>query len=85
MRIDARVDNRPRTPSSVGFVYVSNREGAKNSGGKRAGRLPAQVNTGNRRRGRLLVLGECTHRLVISGISLVRYLSGQTQRHQWRK
>ena len=74
-----------RTNQVNHYVSCCNREGAKNSGGKRAGRLPAHVITGKRRPGRLLVLGEYTHRLVISGISLVGYLSGQTQRHQWRK
>ena len=54
----------------------------KNSGGKRQADYQPQVTTGKRRPDRLLVLGGCTHRPEISGISLVRYLSGQSQRRQ---
>ena len=64
---------------------MANKVGAKNSGGKTAGPLPATGNTGKRRGNQLLVLGECTHRLVTSGISLVAHLSGQTVRSQRRK
>ena len=49
---------------SLGSSSSSNREGAKNSGGKKAGRSPAQVSTG-----RLMVLGGCTQLLVTSGKS----------------
>ena len=54
----------------------------KNSGGKRQADYQPQVSTGKRRPGRLMVLGDYTHRSETSGNSLVSYLSGQTQRHQ---
>ena len=54
----------------------------KNSGEKRQAHYQPQLSTGKRRGDRPVVLGGCTHLLVTSGISLVRYLSGQTQRSQ---
>ena len=54
----------------------------KNSGGKGQAYYQPQVSAGKRQLGRLLVLGEYTHRTETSGISLVTTLSGQTQRHQ---
>ena len=63
----------------------SNREGAKNSGGKKAGLLPATGKYRYRRPDRLVVLGDYTLRQVTSENSLVRYLSGQTQRGQRRE
>ena len=67
----------------INYREVGNREGAKKYRWEKAGLLPAQVTTGKRRPDRPLVLGRCTHRPEISGISLVSYLSGHTQRHQW--
>ena len=67
------------------LLDFGNREGAKNSGGKKAGLQPATGNTGTHQVDRLLVLGGCTHLLMTSENPLVRYLSGQTQRGQRRK
>ena len=62
-------------PNSIGRVQI-------NSGGKKAGLVPVTGNTDKGQAGRLMVLGECTHRSEISEIPLVLCLSGQTQRRQ---
>ena len=56
----------------------------KNSGGKRQAHYQPHVCTGKRRPDQLMVLGYYTHRPGTSGITLVRYLSGQTERRQRR-
>ena len=63
---------------------ICNREGAKNSGGKRAGLLPATGSTGNRGTDRLLIAVYFCLSLLTSEFSLVAHLSGQSQRRQRR-
>ena len=71
-------------PSRCDLLYPIGRV-QKIAVGKKQAYYQPPVSTGKLPPDRLMVLGWCTHRLVISGFSLVPYLSGQTLRCQRRQ